>query len=382
MQLLNKVVLDQEDLVAFNITSKEKTKVYFDVTTYDLRKNTGIERVVKELLTKLESCLPKSYIVIPVIVDIENKTLCRARRVGYDWFAGEKLELTKNSFFLGACLNPFLTKVMKEVRESGCKSLIILYDLVYIKYPETMVSRNFSNILIKWLRCISDYSTGVVAISKTVRDEYLQWLEQEKVNNRPLVDYFYLGCDFLNSNGKEINLPTEINLKRLNLLSVSTIEPRKDYPLLINSFRSALKKGFKANLFIVGRKGWGSDLDYLLKNTPFIYWFENSSDSILSGLYRVADVFVSSSIYEGFGLTLLEASHYKLPLLLRNIPVYKELAENQALYFTNENDLTEIFLRIGSEDCYLKSNELQLTSWLEATMKIADLIIKIEGDTN
>ena len=79
---------------------------------------------------------------------------------------------------------------------------------------------------------------------------------------------------------------------------------------------------------------------------------------------------------------MLEASHYKLPLLLRNIPVYKELAENQALYFTNENDLTEIFLRIGSEDCYLKSNELQLTSWLEATMKIADLIIKIEGDTN
>lgn len=360
----------------------EKKIIYFDVTTYDLRRNTGIERVVKELMNNLDIWLPENFVILPVIVDPEKKTLLRARRLGYNWLPGEEILLKKRSIFFGACLNIFLPKVLRKIHDSGCTSIVMLYDLVYVKYPETMYSKKFAKTLVKWLHCISSHSTAVIAISKTVQQEYLQWLKDNEFKNCPITAYVHLGCDFSNFDERKACLPQEINLNKLNLLAVSTIEPRKDYPLLLEAFKSALKMGLKANLFVVGRKGWGPNLDSLLTGTPFVYWFENSPDALLSKLYSSANFFVSSSIYEGFGLPLLEASNYKLPLILRDIPVYREIAGNNALFFSDAKDLTEIFLNLNNDKSCIKTNDLKVTRWLDTTKRTAGLILEIDKVAN
>lgn len=372
--------LQNPDVQVLNTTASnlsEKKNIYFDVTTYDLRRNTGIERVVKELLNSLDMWLPENFVVLPVIVDGDRGSLRRAIRIGYKWLPGEEIIIKKTSIFFGACLNVFLPSVLRKIQASGCMSFVMLYDLVYVKYPETMFSREFAKTLVEWLRCVSSYSTVVIAISKTVQKEYLQWLDQNEFKNRPVTEFVHLGCDFSNFDERQSSLPKAINLNKLNLLAVSTVEPRKGYPLLLDAFKSALKMGLRANLFIVGKQGWGPSLERSLSCTPFVYWFKNSPDALLSKLYACSDVFVSSSIYEGFGLPLLEASNYKLPLILRDIPVYREIAGNNALFFNDTKGLTEIFLKLNKDKSCLKVNDLKVTRWLETTKRIAEIIEKV-----
>jgi glycosyltransferase involved in cell wall biosynthesis len=101
------------------------------------------------------------------------------------------------------------------------------------------------------------------------------------------------------------------------ILTVSTIEPRKNYPMLIDAYVKYIKTSKEHGespypLVIAGRRGWESaeffeKLDELSASTGLIHLMDNLSDSELAFLYKDAAFFCLPSLYEGFGLTLLEA---------------------------------------------------------------------------
>jgi glycosyltransferase involved in cell wall biosynthesis len=126
------------------------------------------------------------------------------------------------------------------------------------------------------------------------------------------------------------------------LLAVGTIEPRKNYPRLLQAYRRLKQRGVTADLVVVGRTGWayGSALDDL-RAEPNVRLLGHVSDGTLRRLYQSAAVLAFPSLYEGFGLPLLEAMAEGLPAVVGDAGALPELAGGAAL-LVDPNDTESI----------------------------------------
>jgi glycosyltransferase involved in cell wall biosynthesis len=152
------------------------------------------------------------------------------------------------------------------------------------------------------------------------------------------VNVIHLGIDdgfkkldnqsFMNSVRLRYGLPQKF------MLSVGTLEPRKNLPFLIQAYRQMRNTNqTKLGLVIVGRTGWKSealegDLGGEDKNIV-LTGFVPQAD--LVALYNLADVFVSPSLYEGFGFPPLEAMACGCPVIVSNRGSLPEVVGDAAL---------------------------------------------------
>jgi glycosyltransferase involved in cell wall biosynthesis len=122
------------------------------------------------------------------------------------------------------------------------------------------------------------------------------------------------------------------------ILSVATIEPRKNYPALIEAWRRlCLLTGQEIKLMIVGSPGWLYQ-PILREMQPFIQQgmllhLEKVAQEELPYLYSGAQCFIFPSVGEGFGLPPCEAMQCGCPVLLSDIPAHRYIGADAALYF-------------------------------------------------
>ncbi len=125
--------------------------------------------------------------------------------------------------------------------------------------------------------------------------------------------------------------------RRPYFLTVGTIEPRKNHLGLLKAFEIFCRRNKSHDLLIVGQKGWKNRSFFTrLKESPMrsrIRVLEYINRSELWEVYRQADVFVYPSMYEGFGLPVLEAMSLGLPLIVADNTSLREIAEDAALLF-------------------------------------------------
>lgn len=116
------------------------------------------------------------------------------------------------------------------------------------------------------------------------------------------------------------------------LLAVGTIEPRKNYPRLLAAYRLLKERGLNVPLVVAGRVGWayGNALEEL-RAEPGVRLLGHVDDGTLRALYRSAAVLAFPSLYEGFGLPLLEAMAEGLPAVVGAAGGLLELAGDAAL---------------------------------------------------
>jgi glycosyltransferase involved in cell wall biosynthesis len=116
------------------------------------------------------------------------------------------------------------------------------------------------------------------------------------------------------------------------LLAVGTIEPRKNYPRLLQAYRRLKDRGLSAPLVVAGKVGWayGRALDDL-RDEPGVRLLGHVDDPTLRALYRSASALAFPSLYEGFGLPLLEAFAEGLPAVVGASGGLPELAGEAAL---------------------------------------------------
>ena len=116
------------------------------------------------------------------------------------------------------------------------------------------------------------------------------------------------------------------------LLAVGTIEPRKNYPRLLQAYRRLRDLGVSQPLVVAGKVGWayGRALDEL-RHEPGVRLLGHVNDPTLRALYQSASVLAFPSLYEGFGLPLLEAFAEGLPAVVGASGALPELAGEAAL---------------------------------------------------
>lgn len=133
------------------------------------------------------------------------------------------------------------------------------------------------------------------------------------------------------------------------ILFVGTMEKRKN---LIFSLKSLYELVFVRNinvkLVIVGRIGWKNDeYDEYIKShelSEHVMWLGYVPDAELPYIYRLATVFLFPSLYEGFGVPLLEAMASRLPVFASNVPALKEIGGDYVMYGRTVSSFVEWYL--------------------------------------
>jgi glycosyltransferase involved in cell wall biosynthesis len=191
-----------------------------------------------------------------------------------------------------------------------------VHDLTWWFYPETSSAAGRA------------YYRPLASLALRRRD--ITWVTPSHQVRREMLERFPLSPEAVVATPLGVSaLPASepYTADRPYILSVGTLEPRKNIGLLLEAYaRSAVR--LTHDLRLIGRPGWGVELptDVILMTSV--------DDRALSALYRGADALVSPSIYEGFGLPLIEAMSVGLPVLCSDIPVYREVTGGLAQYFS------------------------------------------------
>jgi len=143
---------------------------------------------------------------------------------------------------------------------------------------------------------------------------------------------------------KLTNLDSRLHLPKKYILSVGSIEPRKNLLGLIKAYDLLdieYKKEYK--LILVGFKGWENNeiMELIDKNKEYIDYLGFISDEELAIVYNLASVFVFPSFYEGFGLPPLEAMACGTPVVSSNSTSLPEVCAEAAIY-CNPHDILDI----------------------------------------
>ena len=207
------------------------------------------------------------------------------------------------------------------------KVMTTIYDLTYLRFPETMDRRNLRR-LEKGMRYSVERSDHILTISDFSKSEI------EKLLGVPeyLVSVVPCAPTLLEKAPNPTGFMERFGVKKPYLLYVGTIEPRKNLIRLIEAF-SRLKKeqGVPHQLVLAGGKGWGNTEIYRIASlTMDVVCTGYISDDEKYDLYQNADAFIFPSLYEGFGIPPLEAMAYGCPVVCANVASLPEVVGDAA----------------------------------------------------
>ncbi len=371
------------------------------VVVNDLK--TGIQRVVRSILQELLNNPPAGYRIEPVYGNVNGKGYRYARKYTLQMLdcpvsllSDDIIEYNNGDIFLGLDLNHGTTLAhdwfYQKMRNYGVQIHFVVYDLLPVQFPHFWDSRQKINeIHHDWLIVLSK-NDGVVCISKAVADELTKWLKTYGLKRlRPFkIGWFHLGADIEASRpttGIAINGIEILNSLDLgqSFLMVGTLEPRKGHTQTLTAFEKLWNQGIAVNLVIVGNQGWMVEtLIKKIRNHPKLgsqlFWLEGISDEYLEKIYAHSTCLIAASEGEGFGLPLIEAAQHKLPLIARDLPVFREVAGDCAFYFSGNNtdNLANTildWLSLYAQNNHPKCDDMPWLTWKESAESLKKLII-------
>ncbi len=193
--------------------------------------------------------------------------------------------------------------------------------------------RRVKNILMKQA---AKWVDGVIAVSHAEVPELVEcWgVEASKISvvHSGVSDFWHQSVP---SDEKQTLLEKH-GLPSAFILFVGTLQPRKNVERLLDAFKrlpEPLKKNYP--MVLVAQRGW-SDEGVIKRLQPEIekgqaYWLQNVSKEALRCFYQSATVFAFPSLYEGFGLPVLEAFASRVPVLTSNVSALPEVAGEAAV---------------------------------------------------
>ncbi len=296
---------------------------------------------------------------------------------------GKKIIIKQNDvlFLSDAFWDDSLMKAISNINNSDYKLIMLIYDLFAISHShcvDTVIMNNYVNCLNALMYKID----GVISISKSSLNDIQTHISNKK--GGVLFDYFYLGANFSFKGKISGNVrPDLISLyaSGSTYLAVGTIEPRKNYGYLIDSFQQLWHQGIRINLCIVGRVGWKCEelMERIGKAQAVgerLFHFIDLNDDELEYCYNKSRAVIFPSIAEGFGLPLVEAMHYGRPVFASDIPVFREIGNNYPIYcdLRDSRSLASLIQKFDSGQLSKQFEPQECLSWDES---VDDLIMKV-----
>ena len=227
--------------------------------------------------------------------------------------------------FDNSCIFPISNKI---------KKITTIHDVLVYIYPEyfEFKHRNVVRYMTKKAIFSSDH---IITDSHSTKKEILEIFPKIKPEK---ITVIHLAADDQSSYLKKKKFKPLRGFPSNYLLTVGTLEPRKNLKRLLDAFSSykSNKKKSDLHLVIAGGKGWlksgiSSDNDKLKKNNIINLGYVE--EEMLQSLYSHASAFIYPSIHEGFGLPPLEAMSYGVPTIMSKTSSLTEVGGEAAIYF-------------------------------------------------
>ena len=228
------------------------------------------------------------------------------------------------------------------LRSKKTKTVVTIHDLAFKFFPDHFPKKD-----LRRLNLFTDYavknSDKIIAISNSTKNDLLKIytkLKEEKIK----VIYHGYDKSLFNENISQEEIE---KIKKRYMLHVSrymifvgTIQPRKNIETLIEAFKILRGKETHKdlNLVIAGSEGWlAGPIVEKIKNTPGAIMTGKFETEDLPALIAGAEVFVLPSLYEGFGLPVLEAMACGTPVVAADNSSLKEITGTSGLLFNAKN---------------------------------------------
>lgn len=310
----------------------------------------GVQRVTKRLLAELLLHPPFGYQVEPVRISQGRYRHARA-------FLAEFLGLPALALGVDESVDPRhgdrllgldfcrdhaaeLSLALQRLRAARVPISLLVHDVLPLSDPQWFPARIAENYE-AWLRVLSASADQALCDSSETANALREALAErglaEPAGGLAVIP---LGADLLPAPDATV-LPVR-DRAVVRVLTVGTIEPRKGHAQALDAFELLWRQGAAFEWVIAGRPGWQVEaLIERLRRHPEnghrLHWIEGPDDRVLTALYRRCDVLLMASLGEGFGLPVVEAGRMGLGLVLRDIPVLREVAGNAADYFVGDS---------------------------------------------
>jgi len=181
---------------------------------------------------------------------------------------------------------------------------------------------------------------------------------------------------------------TKHHISKPYFLFVGTIEPRKNIAVLLEAYTAFRKENpdKKIGIVLAGKWGWKQQkLLPMIQNCPYVQDIKLTgfvSEAEKKALYQNTLAFIYPSLYEGFGLPLLEAMQNACPVICSDAASLPEVGGKAVLYFhpTDTKTLTQHLHYISKHPNYKTENQLKLIeqakqfSWQETALQTLEVL--------
>lgn len=204
-----------------------------------------------------------------------------------------------------------------------------IHDLAIIRYPEVAHQKVLKMHQKSW-QILRERKAQIIAVSQSTKNDILRYLEIPEKQITVVYESLPTRIEEVNRGLSDkpdlvFQIKQKLQLNKPYLFFVGTREPRKNLVRLIKAWLP-LAKDYQ--LIIAGESAW-DDSDKITKN-PNLRFLGRVSDRELAVLYHNCELFVYPSLYEGFGLPVLEAFAHGVPVVSSDIPAIREVAGNAA----------------------------------------------------
>jgi glycosyltransferase involved in cell wall biosynthesis len=269
------------------------------------------------------------------------------------------------------------------LNNSGVKTVVTIHDLIFMRYPNlySYFDRKIHYYKFKYAANKADL---VIAISEQTKTDIVTYLKI----NPDKIKVIYQGCatvfkedipsEFIELTREKYQLPPNF------ILNVGTIEKRKNVLSVIKAI-----KEIDTQLVIIGKKtAYFSEINtYILENNlqNIVIFLENVELKELASIYRMATVFIYPSVFEGFGIPIIEALYSKTPVITSKGGCFSEAGGENSIYIDPLNpeelriELSELLVNSekrvvmqqkGFEFVQKFNDEIIAQNWIETYYKI------------
>lgn len=261
--------------------------------------------------------------------------------------------------------------------------VMAIMDVSYLSYPELFRTSDLHK-LVNWTAYSAKYARNIITISEFSKRAIIEAYHVPE--NRVVVAYPALP-DWQANRPMSTRTTSKTSAARY-ILAVGTLQPRKNFARLIEAFSTLADTDI--SLVIVGKKGWLYE-DILAAPQKYgvehrVKFMDFVPDEDLPGLYINASCFALPSLYEGFGLPVLEAMSYGVPVVVSDTSSLPEIAGDAGIYVDpmNVKSIADGLTKALSETGVAREKRISegkkrtsMFTWDKATKEVMEVLADV-----
>ncbi len=356
--------------------------IYIDASRYNnTKKRTGVENYSFYLINELVRQSPNDITLISpkkIPLDVKQITIPFRRlwtQIRLSWEIIRNKEI--DNLFVPSHVLPLIHPK---------KSTITIHDVAWKHVPESygFLSKKY----LEWgTKYAVKHAKNIIVPSEVTKKDLVHFYCRDAKFRIYANKIHVIPLGFQEPGIKVSEQEENAILKSYNLqpktffLYIGRVEHKKNTDTLINAFKIFTKENPDIKLVLAGSLGRGGKeiLDLIttdIKDRIIICGYINEEEKHV--LMKNAQCFIFPSLYEGFGIPLLEAMHYNLPIIASDIPTSKEVAGNKVQFFNPSDieELAKLMLNNNKETHY--SNILESHTWEKSAKQTLKIINNLQ----